>query len=113
MIFRHLISIGSICALLSCSAPNHLGNPLTLPVRGLASALENAAYDRRRARVKAWIVEHEMVLRDEGFSGPVAQDLLGQIPPQNREQAREDLREAAEFADFSERATVIIMVLGS
>lgn len=107
------LTLLTVLAMSACSAPNHLGNPLTLPVRGLAAAVENAAYDRRRGVVKSWIIENEAALRAEGFDGPVTDELLGMLPKSRWFQARRDLVAAAEYEDFAERATVIIMVLST
>lgn len=95
----------------SCSAPNHLGNPLLLPVNAIGAAVENANYDRRRAKVKAWIADHETAMRAERFDGPVTQVLLDALPAVRRKQARADLKEAAAHRDYVERATVVVMVL--
>lgn len=98
------------CLTAACSGPNHVGNPLTLPVRGLASAVENGAYNRERAGVKAWITENETAMRAEGFGGPVTESLLATLPVVARDQARRDFLEAAGYSDFTERATVVVMV---
>ncbi len=95
----------------SCSAPNHLGNPVLLPVNAISAAIENASYDRRRGKVKAWIAEHETAMRSEQFEGPVTQVLLDAMPAARRGQARADLKEAAQHSDYVERATVLVMVL--
>lgn len=104
-------TLGFIVVLAGCSEANHLGNPLLLPVTAIGAAIENASYDRRRAAVKAWIVDHEAQMRAEGFEGPVTEALLESLPQGRRMQARQDLKQAAAFSDFSERATVIVMVL--
>ena len=96
--------------LTACTAPNHLGNPLTLPVRGLGTAFENVAYNRQRAMVKTWIIENEPGLRAERFDGPLMADLLGTVPAPVREKVRGEVKDAARHADFPERATVIVMV---
>lgn len=97
----------------SCSAPNHLGNPLLLPVNAIGAAVENANYDRRRAKVKAWIVQNEAAMRSELFEGPVTEALLQALPMDRQAQGRADLKDAARHEDFAERATVVVMVLGS
>ena len=96
--------------LAACTAPNHLGNPLLLPVHAITSGVQNAAYDRERGTVKAWIIENEAAMRAEAFNGPTTNTMLATLPPRNRDQASKDLKEAAAYPDFSERATVIIMV---
>ncbi|KEO60612.1 hypothetical protein [Thioclava indica] len=96
--------------LAGCTEANHIGNPLTLPIRAIASGAENAAYSHKRGVVKTWITRNEAGMRAERFDGPVTQSLLETLPAAARNQARQDLKEAAPHADFPERATVIIMV---
>ncbi len=95
----------------SCTSANHIGNPLTLPIRGISAAFENASYDRRRGKVKAWIIENEATLRQENFDGAATTALLQRVPPHEYNRAKTELREAATHPDFTERATVIVMVL--
>ncbi|MGR3796223.1 hypothetical protein [Vannielia sp. SX4] len=99
-----------VAGLGACTEANHLGNPLLLPVRGVAAGLENAAYGKRRAAVKAWITEHEAAMRAERFDGPVTGALLAELPEGARAQVRADLQEAARYSDFAERATLAFMV---
>lgn len=102
--------IMTLCLIAGCSGANHIGNPLTLPIGAIVSAAENGGYNRERAAVKAWIAENETAMRTEGFFGPATDSLLMTLPPETRGQARRDLVEAAPFADFVERATVVVMV---
>ena len=94
-----------------CSGANHIGNPLTLPLGAITSAAENGAYNRERAAVKTWIAKNETTMRAERFAGPVTESLLAKLPLDARGQARRDFVEAAAFPDFTERATVVVMVL--
>ncbi len=98
-----------LIALAGCDA-GHLGNPLTLPIRGAIAGAENAAYDRDRSRVKTYITENEAALKAERFDGPVTATLLSVVPETVREKVRAEVRDAARYADFAERATVIVMV---
>ncbi|SIO12972.1 hypothetical protein [Vannielia litorea] len=107
---RWVICVGLAGSLAACTGANHLGNPLLLPVRGVAAGLENAAYGKRRAAVKAWIIEQEAAMRAERFEGPVTGALLAELPEAARAQARADLKDAARHGDFAERATVAFMV---
>jgi len=104
-----LLVFGS--GLTACSDANHLGNPLTLPIRAVTAAVENSAYDRERAGVKTWIIENEAAMRAEGFAGPVTGALLATLPSGRRAQAQRDFIEASAYPDFTERATVVVMVL--
>lgn len=108
----------ALCALTACDA-GHLGNPLTLPVRGVAAALGNAAYDARRARVSGFIEANAVALRAEARSapGPAIAELvrLAGIPEAARPGLVRDLAEisgAPPPPDWVERATVIAMVHG-
>ena len=94
----------------ACTAPNHLGNPLTFPIHGVATGFENAAYNHDRRQVKAWVAEHAKALRAEQFKGPVTDELLATLPAKNREKVRGELRQIAKHPDFVEQATVIVMV---
>ena len=67
--------------LAGCSGPNHLGNPLTLPIAAITNAVENDAYDRERAEVKVWITQNEAAMRAEGFAGPVTGLYAGNFAP--------------------------------
>lgn len=109
--FFRVFGLCACVGVASCSAPNHLGNPLLLPVNAIGAAVENASYNRRRGKVKAWIAEHEATMRAEQFDGPITQVLLDAMPVARREQARADLKEAAQHSDYVERATVVVMVL--
>ncbi|WP_299191905.1 hypothetical protein [uncultured Litoreibacter sp.] len=81
-----------------------------MPVRGLASALENASYNSQRRAVKSWIATNAAAMRAEGFQGPVTDELLATLPVDHREKVRREIEEVASFPDFTERATVIVMV---
>ena len=104
------MALAGALGLSGCTSANHIGNPLTLPIRAIGAAAENGAYDRERAGVKSWITENERIMRAEGFRGPVTDALLMTLPDGARGQAQRDLIEAAPYSDFTERATVIVMV---
>jgi len=95
---------------MACSEANHLGNPVTLPLRGAGALVENSVYGARRARVSGYIAAHEGAMRAERFAGAVTAELLERVPAQTHAKVRAELVEAAAFADFVERATVIVMV---
>ena len=105
-----LIHLCPLVFVAACTQPNHLGNPLLLPIGAITTGIENAGYNRQRAQVKAWIAQNEAAMRAEGFNGPVTRSLLASLPAQNRQQTRADLRNAAAHSDFVERATVSVMV---
>ena len=96
-----------ILLLAACDA-GHLGNPLTLPIRGAASAIENASYDARRGRVKAYLSANQSSLgAPEGQAGLWE---VSTVPPENRAKVLREIAELADGPDWAERATVIVMV---
>ncbi|WP_411891925.1 hypothetical protein [Yoonia sp. SDW83-1] len=84
--YRALIPLTLIAA---CSGEaNHLGNPLLLPISGLSTAAENAAYNRRRGQVELIVKSNFPGIIDEiqAGGGPAlteAMDAAG-IPPGDR-----------------------------
>ncbi|MGB0959964.1 MAG: hypothetical protein ACPGVK_06905 [Halocynthiibacter sp.] len=103
-----LIAIGT--TVFACGDANHLGHPVLLPASGIFTGIENASYAHKRAQVKTWIVKNERALRLEGFEGPVMAVLLADVPEAAQKQVRKDLKDAARFTDFAERATLSVMV---
>lgn len=101
-----------IVFLTSCSDANHLGNPLTLPVRGIIAAAENAQYDARRDRVAAVLAEHQSAFQ-RGNSTLVQNKALFETAGTSRNVQRKVLDEVRNLkADSSwlESATVVVMV---
>ncbi len=114
--------------LLTACAPNHVGNPLTLPVRGITNAVQNSTYDARRARVSTLIGTNRSAIQTEARSNTVGPALTmlfttARIPAQNQAPTIHDLAEISGPAppsywylpewpptDWTERATVIAMV---
>ena len=99
-------------ALAACSeAPNHLGNPLLLPVSALTTGAQNAAYNARRAEVKAVLAgTGPAVLHDED-----AQARLWRVAPVPGAERAAVLRDIADLpdpgsAEWIEAATVAVMV---
>lgn len=91
----------------ACTGANHLGNPLTLPLRGLASAAENAAYGARRARVSETLAQ----IGPDGL--PASQDQLwavAPVPDVNKPKVLREITALSDGPDWVERATVIVMV---
>ncbi len=96
-----------ILFLAACDA-GHLGNPLTLPIRGAASAIENASYDARRGRVKAYLSAHQFSLNaPEGQAGLWE---ASTVPPKNRAKVLQEIAALPSGPDWAEQATVIVMV---
>ncbi len=56
----------ALILLAACSGEaNHLGNPLFLPISGIGTAAENAAYNQRRGRVEVIVkTNFDQILRD-------------------------------------------------
>ncbi len=91
----------------ACTQANHLGNPLTLPVRGLTTAVENSAYAARRARVKD-------VLGRIGPTGLPAQQAqlwaVAPVPLSNQNKVLQEIAALERTEAWAENATVIVMV---
>lgn len=121
-----LVILPALLLLTACDA-GHLGNPLTLPLSALSTAVENSSYNSRRTQVAAFIAANQPALQSEarGTSGPTLAALYqtARIPPQNQPSAQHDLFEISgptppdywylpEWppTDWVERATVIAMV---
>ncbi|WP_224815873.1 hypothetical protein [Hasllibacter sp. MH4015] len=99
----------------ACDA-GHLGNPLLLPITGLATAVENTSFNAHRARVSDLLAANQPAVMAEALStpGPALAALYqtAQIPPASQPAILRDLAEisAAPPADWVERATTIAMV---
>ena len=64
------IAVFSCLVLAGCSnEANHLGNPLLLPISGLATAAENAAYQQRRGAVELIVKTNHPTLLEEIAAG--------------------------------------------
>ena len=75
--------------LAACSnEANHLGNPLLLPVSGIGTALENAAYNERRGRVEVIVKTNHAAILDDILAGggPTLTDAMdaARIPAEDR-----------------------------
>ena len=111
-------------------APNHVGNPLTLPLRGVANVAQNATYDAQRGRVFAVVSAHQPAIQAEALAGTPGPSLTtlfatARIPAENQPAAIRDLAELSgptppsywylpqwPPSDWTERATVVAMVHG-
>ena len=96
--------------LTACTQPNHLGNPLTLPIRAVLSGVENASYASKRAAVKQYISEHQAEMIAARFAGPHTKALFTRIDPNDHAKIRNELTQGQTRPDFPEYATIIIMV---
>ena len=100
-------ALALICLLAACDT-GHLGNPLTLPARAVATGIENAGYQARRDRVTAFLTDHIGALDD-----PATQAQFWRVAPVPPENGAKVLREIADLPRSSQRveqATVITMV---
>ena len=54
---KQLLPLTLLIALIGCDNTNgnHIGNPLTLPGRGIVTGVENAIYNSRRKRVSEYV----------------------------------------------------------
>ena len=68
-----LLALFPLSLMAACSGEaNHLGNPLLLPINGLISGVENAAYQERRGRVEIAVKSTwpDILAEIEAGSGP-------------------------------------------
>lgn len=66
------IALGLLPLAACTSGANHLGNPLLLPVSGIATLAQNAVYNERRARVEVLVKSnHEALLEQIVTGGPL------------------------------------------
>lgn len=65
------IALFSLLITSACSQePNHLGNPLLWPFSGIATAIDNGAYNQRRGQVELYVkTNHPAILNDIDTSG--------------------------------------------
>lgn len=102
----------------ACSEANHLGNPLLLPVSGAVTAVENATYAARRARVSEYLSQHRLAVQQQALAGGGADlDMVAQLARVSAASRGHMIRDLAEISvspppDWVERATVIAMVHG-
>ena len=99
---RRSVSLAALALLTGCtSVANHLGNPLTLPVRGLVTMAENAAYNQRRGQVEVFVKANHPALMAEitGEGGPLLDEAMRRagIPSRDRPARRLQLRSDAAF----------------
>lgn len=108
----------ALLALAGCSTEaNHLGNPLLLPVTGLATAAENAVYNARRREVSALVTSDFPAvtadLRAGGGPALAAAMDAARIPEESRPGVTALLQsDIALYASDPEALVVALMVLG-
>lgn len=114
---RHLRFV--FCLILAgCSGEaNHLGNPLLLPISGISTALDNAAYSQRRGAVEILVKSNHPALIEEISygGGPILTDALqtARIPVKDRPTRVTQLRKDLELYSKSPEALVFaLMVYG-
>lgn len=82
----------ALFALLSVAAcsngPNHIGNPLLLPISGASTAVENGLYGHRRGKVEVFVkTNHTEILNDVlAGGGPTLSQAMdaARIPARDR-----------------------------
>lgn len=103
--------LGMLGLLTACDAgPNHLGNPLLLPVRALGAVAENSVYDARRSRVRSYLIANAGAVRQA--DAPTVETLweLAGVPAERRSFVIRDLQALGFGPDWAEQATVTVMV---
>ncbi|SIS65391.1 hypothetical protein SAMN05421759_10292 [Roseivivax lentus] len=108
---KHL-SAAALCALSACSSePNHLGNPMLLPVSAVTTGIGNAAYNARRAAVKSAVTEAgPALLTDLEIQARLWQ--TAPVPPEDRAATLGDIAALPDpgSAQWIEAVTIAIMV---
>ncbi len=104
--------------LVACSAEaNHLGNPLTWPAAAVTTALSNASYDARRAKVTAFVNAHHRAIISQASAkgGPAYLQALSlaQVPENRRASLKAELTNNPIYADNAEALVVALMVHGA
>ncbi len=63
--------LAAILLLTGCapSGPNHLGNPLLMPVGALAPGVENGFYNHRRNKVSRFVSQNFAALKQDALFG--------------------------------------------
>ena len=101
-----------VLPLLAACDAGHLGNPLTLPVRAVASGIEKAHYDARRDKVSGYLRGNQLVLSasDPASEHWVTLFALAGTPAAHHARVVQEVRALNAGGDWVERATVIVMV---
>ncbi len=118
---RTLTSIGLVLAIAGCdpSQPNHLGNPLLLPIGGIGTGVENSFYNARRNRVSAFVRENypEMVQQIRAGNSVLAYAAMdiARVPQASRPVLFEELRANPDIylSGDPEKMIVALMVWGN
>lgn len=115
---RGIATLGAGLALFfaGCSStPNHLGNPVTLPIRALTHQLSEAPYRMRRARVAEYVHQNHAALLEQiqRGSGPALEQALTLAghPAQGRQPTRAQLQQDYAIMADPEAMIVSLMVL--
>ncbi|WP_417606319.1 hypothetical protein [Primorskyibacter flagellatus] len=103
-----------LCLLAGCnSGTSHLPNPLSLPGQAVATGLENAAYNARRARLARYVQHHHAQIIEEfaAGNGPRISTVmaLADVPYHRRPQLLNRLRE--DIALYQTDAEVLVVAL--
>lgn len=108
-----------ILLLMGCSGEaNHLGNPLTWPVSGAATALSNATYQARRDRVSRYLERNHTQIQAEARTshGAAFAELarLARISASSLQNVHSEIAQLnpQPFDEWVENATIIAMVYG-
>ena len=108
------------CLLTGCagSNPNHIGNPLLLPVGAVTTGVENGFYNARRKRVAEFIAANKHALHADVVAGhgPTLTTLykIAKTPVENQAALAHELNrgQTQYFAEDSEPMVVAVMVHG-
>lgn len=96
---------------------NHLGNPVLWPVTLASTALSNAAYDNRRAKVAAYVDAHQPAILADAAHGSGrhldAATALAQVPANRRADLIRELAQNPLYRQDRSALVVALMVHGA
>jgi hypothetical protein len=107
----------TLLLLTACStAPNHLGNPLTWPGQAVQSAVLNASYNARRAKVATFVAAHQTEILSDAKTnrGPTltAAFNLANVPNSRRAALSHELATNPHYRNSAKALIVALMVHG-
>lgn len=107
--------IGASLSGCASKGASHIGNPLTLPGRAIINGVQNASYEARRARVKAFALENRAQIYadiDAGGGNALMQAMdLAQVTPAKRADLIAELRAHPEIYRREDIEPVIVAIM--
>jgi hypothetical protein len=100
------------------SAPNHMGNPLLLPVGALTTGVGNGFYNHRRSKVSRFVSQNFVQLKKEALAGggpTLSQAMsIARVTPVRQPELIADLKANPKlyFSTDQEQLVIALMVYG-